>query len=380
MHYRMATMSNQLVYEEVPIKPNPMVNINPLARGSGKVVTLEDRLNKLKKSKVWQKQMQLWKNRTFRFDLSRLPKVEMVRLGDITIDEDIQRALDEKHCANKICNIDLFDPALLQCLQCIKRNDGQFVSIDGQHTGSVIAGLIDAGFIEGDWRDFKFQVQYIDTDDLAFARRAFQTLNGKGKKKQSAYQSLRNDVYIIRIDKDTSDEQEVATERQVAIAEKNNCFPVEENSPLNKYPGTFTNIATFKTLTDEETQLSCSWHNKFFHYENIHTALFYIFRDLNREYASAKIQISERLKSELAGLIQKLFGNLSQFAESTKEAHRKWGTKRYGYPPKWDDDAYMCGLIGLYKKFNGKEDIPPSILDRMDDLVEFYDEDILSLA
>ena len=31
---------------------------------------------------------------------------------EITIDEDIQRALDEKHCANKICNIDLFDPAL----------------------------------------------------------------------------------------------------------------------------------------------------------------------------------------------------------------------------------------------------------------------------
>ena len=61
-------MSNQLVYEEVPIKPNPMVNINPLARGSGKVVTLEDRLNKLKKSKVWQKQMQLWKNRNFQFD------------------------------------------------------------------------------------------------------------------------------------------------------------------------------------------------------------------------------------------------------------------------------------------------------------------------
>ena len=40
----------------------------------------------------------------------------------------------------------------------------------------------------------------------------------------------------------------------------------------------------------------------------------------------------------------------------------------------------MCGLIGFYKKFNGKEEIRPSILDRMDDLVEFYDEDILSLA
>ena len=188
-----------------------------------------------------------------------------VQLGDILIDEDIQRQLDEKHCANKICNINLFDPALLQTLQCIKRNDGQFVSIDGQHTGSVIAGLIDEGFIKGDWKTFEFPVQFIETDDLAFARRAFQTLNGKGKKKQSAYQSLRNDVFIVRID-NQGDEEEIATENQVAIAERNECYPVEENSDLLKYPGTFTNIATFKTMTDDETEMACSWHNKYFHY------------------------------------------------------------------------------------------------------------------
>lgn len=370
---------NILEYQDVVKRPNPMVNINPLARGSGKVVTLEDRLTKLKKAKVWQKQMQLWRNRDHKFDMARMPRVEMVHLGDILIDEDIQRQLDEKHCANKICNINLFDPALLQTLQCIKRNDGQFVSIDGQHTGSVIAGLIDEGFIKGDWKIFEFPVQFIETDDLAFARRAFQTLNGKGKKKQSAYQSLRNDVFIVRIDKQ-GDEEEIATENQVAIAERNECYPVEENSDLLKYPGTFTNIATFKTMTDDETEMACSWHNKYFHYIDIHTALFFIFRDLNREFDSAKMKITNDLQFELAGLIQNLFGDLKQFAESTKEAHRRWGEKRYGYPPKWDDDAYMCGLIGLYQYFKGKESVPPSILDRMDDLVDFYDEDILRLA
>ena len=373
-----------LVYNQVQRKPNPMVNINPLARGTGKRVDLADRLKTLKKSKVWQKQMQVWKNKGIKFDLSRMPKVEMVKLGDIKIDEDIQRGLDEKHCANKIANPDVFDPALLQTLQCVRIRDnalGTFIylSIDGQHTGSVIAGLIDAGFIEGDWREFEFPVQYIETDDLAFARRAFQTLNGKGKKKQSAYQSLRNDVFIIRID-NKGDEDEIANERQVSIAERHGCFPVEENSLLLKYPGTFTNIATFKTLTDQETELACAWHNEYFHYENIHTALFFIFRDLNREFQSAKMTIAKQLQFELAGVVQNLFGNLSQFAESTKEAHRRWGEKRYGYQPKWDDDAYMCGLIGLYKKFGGQESVPPSILDRMDDLVDFYDDDILSLA
>ena len=368
-----------LEYLEVSRKPNPMVNINPLARGSGKVVTLQDRLDKLQKSKVWQKAMATWHDQDKEFDMARMPKVAMVKLGDIAIDEDIQRALIEKWCS-AIVNPQKFDPALMNVLQGIKKSDGQFVSIDGQHTASVIAGLIEEGFIQGNWQDFEFPLQYIETDDLAFARRAFHITNGKGTKKQSAYQSLRNDVFIVRIDGDTSEEQEVSAERQVSIAERHECFPVEENSQLLKYPGTFTNIATFKTLTDQETELACAWHNEYFHYENIHTALFFIFRDLNREFQSAKMTITKQLQFELAGIIQNLFGNLSQFAESTKEAHRRWGEKRYGYQPKWDDDAYMCGLIGLYKKFGGPESVPPSILDRMDDLVDFYDDDILSLA
>jgi hypothetical protein len=80
------------------------------------------------------------------FDMSRLPKVEMVRLGDILIDEDIQRILDAPHCAG-IIDGNKFDPALLQCLQCIKNSKGEFISIDGQHTASVLAGLIVAGLL-----------------------------------------------------------------------------------------------------------------------------------------------------------------------------------------------------------------------------------------
>jgi hypothetical protein len=37
------------------------------------------------------------------------------------------------------------------------------------------------------WQDFKFPVQYIETDNKAFARKAFAAHNGKGKKRQSTY-------------------------------------------------------------------------------------------------------------------------------------------------------------------------------------------------
>ena len=289
-------------YEDVTKKLNPMVKINPLRRGTGKTVSLQDRIDKLEQAAVWKKAMKVWQIENKKVDIKRMPKVAMVKLGQIEIDEDIQRQLDEKHCANKIADVTLFDPALLQTLQCIKTSKGKYKSVDGQHTASTVAGLISAGYFEGitDWKEFEFPVQYIETDNLAFARRAFSILNGKGKKKQRAYQQLRNAIFIVRIDKDETDDEDVEIEKKVSVAEKYNCFPVEADSDLAKYPGTFTNIATFKTLNETELEVACGWHDKYFHYENVHVSLFFIYRDLCRQFTGAKLKLTPKLQEELA--------------------------------------------------------------------------------
>ena len=375
-------MTFTLTYQEVVRKPNPMKTINPLKQTKSKTVSLQDRVDTLQKNAAWKKTIKAWTAKGRKVNPARMPKVSMVALGEIEIDEDIQRQLDEKHCANKIANPDVFDEALLQTLQCIKTSSGKFKSIDGQHTASVIAALIDSGFYEGvdDWKTFEFPVQYIETDNLAYARRAFGILNGKGKKPQSAYQNLRNSVHIVRKDKDKTDPDAVDIERKVSIAEKNDCYPVEVNSRLNMYPGTFSNIATFKTLSDKQIALSCAWHNKYFHYESMHVSTFFIFRDIEKAFTVAKLTITPTLQEELAALIQTLFGNLSQYQESVTEAHRRWTEKRYGYKVPWEDDACSCALLQLYVKFGGKEKIAPTLLDRFDGIIEFFDEDILNLA
>ena len=375
-------MTFQFKYDEVVRTPNPMVTINPLKRGSGKTVNLQDRVDKLNNSAAWKKTVKAWKNIDKEFDLSRLPKVSMEKLGVADIDEDIQRALDEKHCANTIANPAVFDPALLQTAQFIKTSTGKFISIDSQHTISTVAGLISAGLVPGhnDWREFKFPFQYIETDSLSYARKAFGILNGKGKKKQSAYQQLRNSVFVVRIDKDISDPEDVEIEQKIAAAEKFECFPVEESSTLLKYPGTFSNIATFKTLNLKEIELACNWHKTYFHYENIHVSLFFIFRDMSRDFHSAKLTITKKLQEELAALVQHLFGSLSQFSESAKEAYGKWHMARHNYKGDWKDDAYVCALLQLYQHFGGKEKIAPALVDQFDDLLQFFDADIMSLA
>ena len=375
-------MSFQFKYESVVRTPNPMTTINPLKRGSQKTVTLQDRVDTLNKSAAWKKVMKVWNTFDLELDETRLPKVSMEPLGALLIDEDIQRSLDDKHCANDIAMPGKFDPALLQTIQCIKTSKNEFISIDGQHTVATIAALIDAGLVKScaDWKTFKFPFQYIETDSLSYARRAFGILNGKGKKKQSAYQQLRNSVYIVRIDNDRSDEDDVELEEKVSAAEKYECYPVEEGSSLLKYPGTFSNISTFKTLNLKEIELACNWHNTYFHYENIHVSLFFIFRDISREFHSAKLTLTKKAQEELAALIQNLFGSLSQFSESVKEAHRRWTVKRYGYQANWDDDAYACALLQLYQHFGGREKVAPTLTDRFDDLIEFFDEDIMDLA
>ena len=47
-------------YEDVTKKPNPMVKINPLKRGSGKTVNLQDRVDTLNKSAAWKKTIKSW--------------------------------------------------------------------------------------------------------------------------------------------------------------------------------------------------------------------------------------------------------------------------------------------------------------------------------
>jgi len=375
-------MAFSFTYGQVIRKPNPMVTINPLARGSNKTVGLQDRVDTLGKSAAWKKTIKDWVNQGMTFDMSRFPKVAMRKLGDLDIDEDIQRALDEKHCANKIANPTVFDPALLSVCYCILNSSGKFISIDTQHTVSTVAALIEAGLVPGhtDWREFEFPFHYIETDNLAFARKAFGIRNGKGQKRQSQYMQLRTSVYVVRIDKDLNDPEDVELEEKVATAEKHECFPIDENSTLSKHPGTFTNISTFKSLNVDEIEMACSWHNRYFHYENVHVSLFFIFREVCRQFKSAKLKITPKLQEELAALVQNLFGNLSQFQESVTAAHRQWTEKRYGYQANWDDDAYACALIQLYQHFGGKEKVAPSLTDQFDGLIEFFDEDIMSLA
>lgn len=369
------------VYQDVVRKPNILRIRNPLKNTIATVISLGSRLTDLNSSKEWKALVKNHKATAILLDPHLRPKVMMVKLGKLTIDEDIQRALDVKHCAKKIAAVGTFDPRLLQVVYCVKTpGKDEFCAVDGQHTAATIAGLVDAGLFAGetDWREVEVAVLYVETTSKAFARKAFALINGKGKKKVSPWYEHRTKVMSVRIDGST-DKDDVSAERKQQICEKYNCYPVDLGSQFVGKPGTFTHISEALNLDDETLELCCKFHDTYFHYDAIDGSLWFMMSDIAKAFKAAKIKITDKFLGELAGILQGYFAGLYEFHASVHKAHTLWGEHTYGYEVSWNDDSIAAVLVMLYQQLGGKQQIPQPILDRFAHILNFVDDDIKEL-
>ena len=367
------------VYQEVPRKPNILAVRNPLKNTMSKVIALEFRIKELQNYKEWQRLVQKYFDEGIILDPNLRPLVKMVKLGMLLIDEDIQRALDPKHC-KKIATPGIFNPSLLQVVFCVKTPGvEEYHAVDGQHTATVLAALIDAGLfaLETNWREIEIPVLYIETASKAFARKAFALINGKGKKKISLYYEHRTKVMSQRID-DSDDEEDIEAERKQSICEKYDCYPIDDEGPFVGKPGTFTHMQAL-SLPDEVLELACKFHNDYFHYDPIDGSLWFIVNDIYQAFTAAKIKITDEFLKELAGILQGYFAGLYEFHQSLKGAHLRWGIYTYGYKQPWQDACIAAALVMLYKKLGGTQSIPQPLLDRFEKILDFVDDDIKDL-
>lgn len=367
-------------YQDVQRKPNIMRNRNPLKQTTSKVIPLADRIKELSTYKDWQKLIAEYRAKGIIINPKLRPLVKMVKLGKLLIDEDIQRALDAKHCTKKIAAIQHFDPRLLQVIYCVKTpGKEEYHAVDGQHTATTIGALIAAGLFDGEskWQDVEVAVLYIETTDKSFARKAFALINGKGKKKISPWYDHRTCVMSARIDGST-DEDDLKALRKQEICEKYDCYPIDGESPFVGKPGTFTHMQALN-MDDDALALACKFHNDYFHYDAIDGSLWFMMNDIFNSFKAAKIKISDKFLRELAGILQGYFAGLYEFHQSVKGAHRRWGEHVYGYEVPWDDDSIASVLMMLYKKLGGTQKVPQPLLDRFEAILDFVDDDIQEL-
>ena len=369
------------VYEEVVRKPNKLKNLNPLKNTIATVVDLDTRIKELQSYKKWNKLMESYQTSGIKLNPSLRPMIKMIKLGLLLIDEDIQRALDAVHCY-KISTIGVFDPRLLQVVYCIKSpGTEEYHAVDGQHTATIVAAMVAAGVFEGetDWREVEVPVLYIETDNKAFARKAFALINGKGKKKISPWYELRTKVMSVRID-GSDDEDDIAAERKQCICEKYNCYPVDIDSPYaNTAPGSFTHMQAFN-LSDDTLEMACKFHDKYFHYDPINGSLWFMIQDIKIGFDAAKIKITDKFLAEIAGLLQGCFAGLAEFHDAVHGAHSRWGKAVYNIDKfPWQDDAIAVVLLHMYQRMGGTQQLPQHMLDRFEKIMDFIDDDIKAL-
>jgi hypothetical protein len=366
-------------YEDVVRKPNVMKNRNPLKQKTSRIVALADRVAQLQTYKGWQRLIAEYQKQGIQIDPKLRPLIKMVKLKLLFIDEDIQRALDAKHCTS-IAGIGNFNPMYLQVFYCVKiPGQEEYHSVDAQHTATLVAALIDAGVFtdETDWREVEMPVLYMETNSKAFARKAFALINGKGKKKISAWYEHRTKVMSARIDQSNDDDDQEALTKQ-EICEKYDCYPVDKESDFIGLPGTFTHMQAL-SLDNEILEMACKFHNDYFHYDEINGSLWFMMEDLFKAFKAAKIKITDKFLGELAGILQGYFAGLAGFHEAVHHAHRQWGEHTYGYEVSWQDEAIAAVLVLLYQRLGGTQRIPKPLLDRFEKILDFVADDIKAL-
>ena len=366
-------------YEEVVRKPNVMKNRNPLKQKTSRIVALADRVAQLQTYKGWQRLIAEYQKQGIVIDPKLRPLIKMVKLKLLFIDEDIQRALDAKHCTN-IAGIENFNPMYLQVFYCVKiPGQEEYHSVDAQHTATLVAALIDAGVFTGesDWQEVEMPVLYMETNSKAFARKAFALINGKGKKKISAWYEHRTKVMSARID-NSQDEDDLEALAKQEICERYNCYPVDKESDFIGLPGTFTHMQAL-SLDNDILEMACKFHDTYFHYDEINGSLWFMTEDLFKAFKAAKIKITDKFLGELAGILQGYFAGLAGFHEAVHHAHREWGEHTYGYEVSWQDEAIAAVLVLLYQRLGGTQRIPKPLLDRFEKILDFVADDIKAL-
>jgi hypothetical protein len=370
-------------YRDVRRDPNPMTVRNPLRKTVSRLVSIGERVDELCSTQLWKALIRSYKRANKTFDTNLRPRVAMVPISQIFIDEDIQRALDRKH-AVKIADEDYFDPRLMQVIFCAKvPGKNEFHNVDGQHTVTLLAAFVSEGLFDGetDWRNTLVPVSYIETSDKSFARKAFALINGRGKKPVSQWYNHRVLVQSVRIDGSRMRE-DVEAELKQQICERHECYPVDKASELAGLPGTFTHMEAL-SLDNKELELSCQWHNTYFHYQNIDGSLWFTIPQVATALKHAGDQFDEPFGKDLAGIVQGFFGGMRNFHSSVKQAYAGWYRTEFNldseYTVTWDHNSLGSALGQLYYRLGGTKPLPRPLVDRFKGLSGFFDSTVTGL-
>lgn len=338
---------------------------NPLARQPGQfyVKKVSDRLKELNdpSNTSWANVVKQYKKAGTVFDLNTRPEFDWVKIADILIDEDIQREMDVKH----ICDIARpgnFDVKRLSPIFAVKEiGKNVFHCTDGQHTLVVTAALAQAGLWNDvdpkKWDQVEVPVFYIETDDRSFAREYFAYINGKGKKKISAFDKHKQEVLSWRLDNNQSPEYKEAADRQT-ICELKNCIPLPESHEDSGLPGALTHVSGMRQQNLGTLKFIVYCHDKYWPGDVVDSGEYGFYGNLYESFEAEGISVKgkafDQFLNDMNAIVKNLFINIEGLRQTAAETYTAYTTKVYANSKAQGDDTVALAIVmKIYEQLGG---------------------------
>jgi hypothetical protein len=255
------------------------------------------------------------------------------------IDLDIQRDIIINHLFEILEN---FHPWRISPVFAVKDPGVErYHACDGQHNTTAQMIL----FVAKIWSDitgnkeFMVPVWYVETSDRSFARDLFTFVNGKGRRNVDEYTMIRNDVYKIRIDGKTKEDDADAWENHVKVEsiEKNNCTLIKKEDKDNSgLAGSITHIQAVVSRSSKVLDHITAEHDLYYPGEPLHNSEFGFFESFYKEFIETKIYKTRNDKNfrsfmdEIMGTLRKGFYTQNNLATQTKRAWEEHYKHKHG--------------------------------------------------
>lgn len=323
-------------------------------------------------------------------------KFAMVKVKDLTIDDDIQRDMDPDWVAG-IANPNTFQVDYMSMIQCIyDPKTKKFISINAQHTVVLETAFAHHGLWDGykdDPLELEVPVAYIETSKRDKARMAFRIFNGKGQKKIEPYVDHKILVLAYRVD--DSDEREAEKAAMIqSINEQEGFEPIPSTEVKNRDAAWAIDCVSEMQKhyqTPERWRFVLNTHKRY--YPNIKLNIMECdlygfihdyFGEMGYDVYSDEFR-KEFLDSAMA-IIQEFFTTPHKFGNDSKHTQIRFQAKRYNRAinskdNKVEDEGSFIYLLKLYQFFGGKYQLPAVVYNMNEssagDLLDHVDDESL---
>jgi len=260
--------------------------------------------------------------------MSDRPNFNWVPISQVVIDLDIQRDIIMEHLFEILED---FHPWRISPVFAVKDPGVEkYHACDGQHNTTAQMVLYAAQI----WADMTGEeimvpVWFVETSDRSFARDLFTFVNGKGRRNVDDYTMIRNDLYKIRIDGKTEDDDPAAWANHIKVKaiEKNNCTLTKKGDKDNEgLAGSTTHIAAVNTRSEKVLDHITAEHDLYFPEEPIHNTEYGFYESFYKEFIETKVYKNRNdpgfreFMDEIMGTLRKGFFTIKNLSNQTGKA------------------------------------------------------------